>query len=86
MQPISVFKPTFPWNGVLMQCGVRIGSLLTINNAIVVNNGGHLKVLLPFGMYKNGTAFPAVSVSKNFFAAIVATVLDYYKKNREENV
>lgn len=85
MQPISVFKPTFPGNGILMQCGISIGSLLTINNAIVVNERGRLKVRLPFGMYKNGQAFPAVSVSKNFFAAIVATVLEYYKQNRKEN-
>ena len=66
-----------------MQCGVRIGSLLTINNAIVVNDGGRLKVRLPFGMYKNGQTFPAVSVSRNFFTAIVATVLEYYNLNRK---
>ncbi len=84
MQPISIFKPTFPGNGVLMQCGVSIGSLLTINNAIVVDDRGKLKVRLPFGMYKNGQTFPAVSVSRNFFAAIVAAVLNYYKQNKKE--
>lgn len=81
MQPISVFRPTFPGNGILMQCGVSIGSLLTINNATLIEEDGKLKVVLPLGTYRNGQTFPAVTASKGFFAAIVATVIGYYRKN-----